>query len=616
MAVVEPIRKSVKAHQYVYDTIAYVLSPENKHGDEKCFKATCLNCENESAESLAKQFYVTRKAFKKDDEILAHHYVQSFSPNEKVTPELAHQIGVELMKKVAPNFQVIVSTHVDKDHIHNHIVINSVNMVTGNKWYRNKNTIENMWKESDSLCRKYGLSTIDKKSGLRGIDQSTQKLAEKGLSWKVNLCKALDEVTSLCNQKDNFIHYMEVKGFKITRYGENDITFQKIGETKKIRASTLAKQFGDVYTKENLEMKMRIYRLPKPSEKTANSKKKKVQSPFISEFERFEKDYFSKNPPLAKIVETQKFQNQIENSSRPLHTLISVLFHLLFRRRRRKLFDRKYMKLKKHSVYQTAYKKYVPSLEEQVRRIERLQTTAGNIPYQKLVSLQGENYKVKVSLSKIPKLYAYGFFFSARLFNDGAMVTIKEKDKYLLQMALGVEDMKLLESHNQYYKPKSDYAEMKERAVQLGSKIKYLMIESEQLEKLKDETDRFIKFHVDGKIRLAFLKENKKFILQVLYPDKYKSDSLFSVGRNSKVNTRLKAEALLGNQKMMYRTLSREQVKHLAENTNGQELFAVFNKNAKGENLGEDKYNVAFKSGDEEKINKALKSDNKPKIKL
>ena len=616
MAVVEPIRKSVKAHQYVYDTIVYVLSPENKHGDEKCFKATCLNCENESAESLAKQFYVTRKAFKKDDDILAHHYVQSFSPNENVTPELAHQIGVELMKKVAPNFQVIVSTHVDKDHIHNHIVINSVNMVTGNKWYRNKNSIENMWKESDSLCRKYGLSTIEKKSGLRGIDQTTQKLAEKGQSWKVELCKALDEVTSLCNRKDNFIHYMEVKGFKITRYGEKDITFQKIGETKKIRASTLAQQFGDVYTKENIEKKMSIYRLPKLSEHSPSPKKKKVQSPFISEFEKFEKDYFSKNPPLAKIVETQKFQNHIESSSRPLHTLLSVIFHLFFRRRRRKMFDRKYRKLKKHGAYQTAYKKYVPTLEEQVRRIEQLQRTAGNIPYKQLISSQGENYKVKVSLSKIPKLYTYGFFFSARLFKDGAMVTIKEKDKYLLQMALGVEDMQFLESHNRYYKPKSDYAEMKERAVQLGSKIEYLMIEPEQLEKLKDETDRFVKFNVDGKIRLVFLEENKKFILQSLYPDKYKANDLFSVGRNSKVNTRLKSEILLGGQKMMYRTLSREQVEQLAENTKGQELFAVFNKNAKGESLGEDKYNVAFKSGDEEKIETALKSDTKPKRRI
>ena len=113
-----------------------------------------------------------------------------------------------------------------------------------------------------------------------------------------------------------------------------------------------------------------------------------------------------------------------------------------------------------------------------------------------------------------------------------------------------------------------------------------------------------------------FLEENKKFILHSLYPDKYKANDLFSVSRNSKVNTRLKSEILLGGQKMMYRTLSREQVEQLAENTKGQELFAVFNKNAKGESLGEDKYNVAFKSGDEEKIETALKSETKPKRKL
>ena len=122
MAVVEPVRKPIKAHQYVTDSIAYVLSPENRNGDEKCFKATCLNCDNGGAEDLAKQFFEIRRAFKKDKERLAHHYVQSFSPNEKVTPELAHQIGVELAQKIAPGFQVIVSTHVDKDHIHNHII--------------------------------------------------------------------------------------------------------------------------------------------------------------------------------------------------------------------------------------------------------------------------------------------------------------------------------------------------------------------------------------------------------------------------------------------------------------------------------------------------------------
>ena len=122
MAVVEPVRKPIKAHQYVTDSIAYVLSPENRNGDEKCFKATCLNCADNGSEGLSKQFYETRRWANKDSGVLAHHYVQSFSPNEKVTPELAHQIGVELAQKIAPGFQVIVSTHVDKDHIHNHMI--------------------------------------------------------------------------------------------------------------------------------------------------------------------------------------------------------------------------------------------------------------------------------------------------------------------------------------------------------------------------------------------------------------------------------------------------------------------------------------------------------------
>ena len=290
MATVKEIEQPIKSQQYVKNSIEYILSPENKDGDEKCFKSTGLNCDG-NANSIALQFSLIRMQYGKDNKNLAYHYVQSFSPNEKVTPELAHQIAVELMQKVAPNFQVIISTHIDKDHLHNHIIINSVNMETGMKWKADLNTRLNMRDESDSLCRKYGLSTIEKKSGLRGIDQTTQKLAEKGRSWKVELCKALDEVTSLCNRKDNFIHYMEVKGFKITRYGEKDITFQKIGETKKIRASTLAKQFGEVYTKENIEKKMSIYRLPKLSERSPSPKKKNVKSPFISEFEKFEKDY-------------------------------------------------------------------------------------------------------------------------------------------------------------------------------------------------------------------------------------------------------------------------------------------------------------------------------------
>lgn len=339
MAAVKEIEKSIKAHQYVYDSIAYILSPENSNGDEKCFQATYLNCVNDGADGLSKQFYETRRAFNKDDNILAHHYVQSFSPNENITPELAHQIGVEFAEKIAPGFQVIVSTHIDKDHIHNHIIINSVNMVTGLKWKGNGDTLKSARSESDKLCRKYGLTTIKKHSGLRGIDQTTQKLAEQGKSWKVELCNALDEAVKLCNSKEEFISFMKNKCFEITRYTDRHITFQKIGETKKIRADTLAEQFGDWYKKENLEKMMGFYRPPKPLPPREPPKPKKL---FVTEFEKYEERYFKKDPPSVTLAEAKVFQLLIKNSTNPFFFLLLVIVKLMLRRRNKKGLDRKY----------------------------------------------------------------------------------------------------------------------------------------------------------------------------------------------------------------------------------------------------------------------------------
>ena len=614
MAVVEPIRKPIKAHQYVFDSIAYILSPENRNGDEKCFQATCLNCENNGADSLAKQFYVVRKAFNKDSKILSHHYVQSFSPNEKITPELAHRIGVELAQKIAPGFQVIVSTHIDKDHIHNHFIINSVSMKTGRKWEGNKTTLEkNMQPESDRICKSYGLTTIENKSGLRGIDQATQKLAEQGKSWKVELCKALDEATKICNSKKEFVEFMKRKNFIITRY-EKDITFQKVGEKKKIRASRLAREFGDCYIKENLEKLMGFYRMPKKSEISKPSEKKKVQTNFKSEFEKYEQNYFRKNPPPAKVQELKTLKRLIKNSRNPLLMLLFIIMILLIRQRKqRNRLDSKYSLLHIYSR-QAKYKVKKISLEEKLDKIEKIQTTAGNIPYKNLIESQGENYRVKLALSAVPKLYAYPFFFSAKLYKDYALVTIKEKDKKLLQTALEVEDIQVLEKHNKHYTPLSDYYELKARAEQLGVKVEFLnIIHKEQLSKLDGEKDRFVAIETkDGKIRLAFLPQNKNYILHTLYPDKYKDSNLFSVVRNSKVNTRLRNEVLLAGQKMRYRVLTKSQVEQLAASGN-DELFAVFNKNAKGQGLGEN-YQIAFKESDEQKINEALNHTNKRKL--
>lgn len=619
MAVVEPIQKPIKAHQYVYDSIAYVLAPENRNGDEKCFRASFLNCVNDGSDSLSKQFYETRRAFNKDDKILAHHYVQSFSPNENINPELAHQIGVELAEKIAPGFQVIVSTHIDKDHIHNHFIINSVSMETGLKWKGNKTTLEKIMRpESDKLCQKYGLTIIDHTSGLNGIDQATQKLAEQGKSWKVELCHSLDEATKICNSKKEFISFMKNKKFEITRYGEKDITFKKIGEKKGIRASRLARQFGDCYTKESLEKLMGFYKPPRKSENPVTAKSPKPQKPVIGEFEKYENYYFKNNPPLAKKEEARIFQKFIKDSPNPFFLLLLIIMKLLIRRNRKTRIDKKYRSLHSRCKQQKAYRTKKTDLKQVLEKYEQNPTTAGNIPYKNLVSAQGKNYRVRLALSAVPKLYAYPFFFSAKLYKDYALVTIKEKDKKFLQKAMELEDISILEKHNEHYTTKAEYLELKKRAEQLGVKVEFLTLhQPEKLEKLKNEKERFVATPTEnGKIRLAFLPQNKNYILHSLYPDKYKNNNnLFSVGRNLKVNTKLKKEAMLGGKIMRYRELSKEEVEKIYNSSDNKELFAVFSKNAKGESLN-GKYQIAYKSDDEQKINEALEKEKTPKRKI
>ena len=610
MATVKEIEKAIKAHQYVSDSIAYILSPENRNGDEKCFQSTCLNCANDSVEGLVQQFYVVRMAYNKNDNILSHHYVQSFSPNEKITPEIAHQIGVELAENVAPGFQVIVSTHVDKDYLHNHIIINSVRIETGLKWKGNGDTVKAMRAESDKLCKQHGLTVIQKQSGLRGIDQATQKLAEKGKSWKVELCRALDEAVKQCSRKKEFIAFMKRKGFEITRYTDRHITFQKIGETKKIRADTLAEQFGDYYTKENMERLMGFYGIPKPLE---NLPQPKPPIPFRTEFEKYEESYFQKNPPLTNPVEAKMFQLLIDNSANPIFYLLLIIAKMMFRRKNKNGLDRKYRNLHIHLKEQKRYKTKKPDIKKVSERIDNEPKNIGNIPYRNLIHAQGENYRVKLELSAIPKLYAYPFFFSVKIFSSYAVVTVKEKDKQLLQKALDFENEKIIDENNRNYTALADYNELKKRAEFMGVKPEFLMIEPSELEKLNDEKDRFVALSAkDGKIRLAFLPQNKNYILHALYPDKYESEEdIFSVSRNSKVNTKLKSEALLHGKQMRYRVLTKEQVKQLAENV-GENKFAVFSKNAKGENLN-GQYNVAFNEDDTGKVESALQN---PKRKI
>lgn len=124
---------------------------------EKQFYVTGINCDPTTA---SKQMSLTKLQFQKTDGILAFHGYQSFAPGE-ATPESAHAIGVKLAQELwGDRFEVVVSTHLDKHHLHNHFVLNSVSFMDGKRYYDNKATYALMRQASDRLCKEYSLSVI------------------------------------------------------------------------------------------------------------------------------------------------------------------------------------------------------------------------------------------------------------------------------------------------------------------------------------------------------------------------------------------------------------------------------------------------------------------------
>ena len=164
-----------------------------------------------------------------------------------MTPEIAHKIGRELTEKIAPGYEVVVATHTDRKHVHNHIVINSVSFETGLKYDSNLNQYYFSRDQSDKLCRDYGLSVIEHKKD-KVIDQKTYRAAERGESWKVRMMKVIDEARNSSKSKDEFVSYMESMGYKVKWQNEN-VSFLDPDHMKYIRGKTL----GANYTKGAIE---------------------------------------------------------------------------------------------------------------------------------------------------------------------------------------------------------------------------------------------------------------------------------------------------------------------------------------------------------------------------
>ena len=148
----------------IRQVITYATNPDKT---EKQFYTTGINCE---VKDSVKQMQLVKMIYGKENGILAFHAYQSFNEGE-VTPEIAHEIGVKLANEMwGDRFQVVVSTHLNTEHLHNHFVINSVSFKDGKKYYSNLTNTALLRKTSDEICEEYGLSVLTEKTCKSGIN--------------------------------------------------------------------------------------------------------------------------------------------------------------------------------------------------------------------------------------------------------------------------------------------------------------------------------------------------------------------------------------------------------------------------------------------------------------
>lgn len=165
-----------------------------------------INCDPTHAKE---QFKATRELFGKPDGVQAHHIIQSFSPEDNISPQQANEIGKLLAERVAPNHEVAVFTHTDKDHIHNHIVVNAVSFENGQKYHSNREQLFKIRETSNELCKERGFEVIKEPQAKERFAMAEYKLVERGEPlWKDQLRSAIDkakEQTSSLQEMQSYL---------------------------------------------------------------------------------------------------------------------------------------------------------------------------------------------------------------------------------------------------------------------------------------------------------------------------------------------------------------------------------------------------------------------------
>ncbi len=249
-----PFVKSKSIRATVQRSLAYILNPEKT---DDLVLTSSLNCltDPEGAYYNMKMVY-ERFGGKSFDEpipksgkgrVKAIHYIQSFDPKDNISPELAHKISKAFALKVfGKDSQMVIASHVDKEHIHTHLIVNSYG-VDGHKFNDNKETLRKIREESDRVCLAFGIKPIEPKRGVsQGVNYNEWEHKRRGTSWKEKIHAEIDSLILKVKNVDELLAELEMLGYTVKR--GKYISVKAPDQQRAVRLKTL----GEDYTVEQL----------------------------------------------------------------------------------------------------------------------------------------------------------------------------------------------------------------------------------------------------------------------------------------------------------------------------------------------------------------------------
>ena len=180
-------------------------------------------------QSVLSEMQLTKEQYRKIDGRQYYHFVQSFAETDDLTPQEAHTIALELAQREFPNFEVLVATHIDTDHLHSHLIVNSVSFLDGKELHQSAAGLQAHRTVNDEICAAHGLAILpppERQVERKRMSSREYRSAAKGESRKFRLMNTIDQCMRYASTKEEFLSLMESEGSRVHwTDGRKNITY-------------------------------------------------------------------------------------------------------------------------------------------------------------------------------------------------------------------------------------------------------------------------------------------------------------------------------------------------------------------------------------------------------